>query len=44
MLKGAGLGVCMGNGNEFAKEAADVVIDTNDTNAIAEKILEIIND
>jgi len=43
MLRGVGLGVCMGNGNEFAKEAADVIIDTNDTNAIGDKILEIVN-
>lgn len=42
MLKGAGLGVCMGNGTPEAKEAAHVVIGDNNSDAIAKKIRELI--
>lgn len=43
MLEEAGLGICMGNGNSLAKKASDIIIGSNDTNAIGDKILEIIN-
>ena len=42
MLQGCGVGVCMGNGNEKAKEVSDVVIGDNNTTAIADKVLEMI--
>lgn len=42
MLAGAGLGIAMGNATQEAKDAADIVIGTNDTNAIADKVLELI--
>lgn len=35
MLKDAGLGLCMGNGEDRAKEAADEVLPTNDENGCA---------
>ena len=42
MLKNAGLGIAMGNAWGAAKEVADVIIGTNDTNAIANKIREMV--
>lgn len=43
MLKKCGWGIAMGNATTDAKEAAKEVIDTNDTDTIAKKIIEIIN-
>ncbi|MCI6696998.1 MAG: HAD hydrolase family protein [Solobacterium sp.] len=43
MLKNCGLGVCMANGQDKAKEAADMICGDNDHDGIAyalEKILE----
>uniref|UniRef100_A0A2C9M669 Uncharacterized protein n=1 Tax=Biomphalaria glabrata TaxID=6526 RepID=A0A2C9M669_BIOGL len=42
MLKGAGLGISMGNGTAQAKEAAQIVIGDNNSTAIAKKIRELI--
>ncbi|WP_168380686.1 HAD family hydrolase [Mycoplasma todarodis] len=41
MLEGVGYGVCMGNGSDEAKAAADEVIGANDTDAIAKKVREV---
>lgn len=43
MLKNCGLGVCMANGQDKTKEAADMICGDNDYDVIAyalEKILE----
>jgi len=43
MLKNCGLGVCMANGQDKAKEVADMICGDNDHDGIAyalEKILE----
>lgn len=42
MLAGAGYGIAMANGTEAAKKAANEVIGNNDTDAIAQKVLELI--
>ena len=42
MLSNSGLGIAMGNAKEKAKEAADLVINNNDTDAIANKIREMV--
>lgn len=42
MLDKAGLGIAMGNASDQAKEIADIVIGNNDTNAIANKIREMV--
>ena len=42
MLEGAGLGVAMGNATVEAKSVADVVIGSNNTPALADKVLELI--
>jgi len=38
MLKLAGAGVAMGNANEYAKRAADVVVSTSDEDGVAEAV------
>lgn len=43
-LKAVGVGVAMGNAGEVTKKAADFVIGTNDTPAIAEFLREYFND
>lgn len=43
-LKAVGVGVAMGNAGDITKEAADFVIGTNDTPAIAEFLREYFND
>lgn len=42
MLRGAGLGVAMGNATVEAQDAANVVIGSNNTSALADKVLELI--
>lgn len=42
MLSYAGLGVAMGNGESFVKEAADFVTDTNDEDGVAKAIEKFI--
>ena len=42
MLRGAGLGVAMGNATVEAKDAANIVIGNNNTTALADKVLELI--
>ncbi|WKX02367.1 HAD family hydrolase [Candidatus Mycoplasma mahonii] len=42
MLSGSGLGICMGNGNQMAKDAANEVIGSNNSTAIAKRIMELI--
>lgn len=42
MLKGAGLGIAMGNATDEAKKYADEIIGNNNTSAIADKVLELI--
>lgn len=44
MLKYVGHGICMGNGTNEAKKAAKEVIGDNDSNAIADKIYELMNE
>ena len=43
-LKAVGVGVAMGNAGDVTKKAADFVIGTNDTPAIAEFLREYFND
>lgn len=43
-LEAVGVGVAMGNGREITKKAADFVIGTNDTPAIAEFLKDYFND
>ncbi len=42
MIIGSGTGIAMGNANEEALNAADVIIGNNDSTAIADKIRELI--
>lgn len=42
MIKYAGLGVAMGNGEEYVKELADFVTDTNDNDGVAKAIEKFI--
>lgn len=42
MLSYAGLGVAMGNGDEIAKQYADIVTDTNDEDGVAKVIEEYV--
>jgi Cof subfamily protein (haloacid dehalogenase superfamily) len=42
MLKYAGMGVAMGNGEEYVKELADFVTDTNDNDGVAKAIEKFI--
>ena len=42
MLKGAGLGIAMGNSTQEAKDSADIIIGNNNTSALADKVIELI--
>ena len=42
MLANAGMGVAMSNASKEAKEASDIVIGNNDTDAIANKIRKMV--
>ena len=41
MLKNADIGIAVGNAQEVAKSAADLVIDTNENDGVARYLMEL---